>query len=154
MIFKDSFLSEHHQFPLKILVRSGMSICHSVRPKCSITYQCPVPGLSQSFLFLLSPPKGKNKALLTRIKRDRACPQSRVHLLECYHCLPTPSPAFFTPLLNFGPGCSDCSAHSLQTRKPLRRQGKNIRKQHQLFAKSTNIGKLPSVPQPDAREQP
>jgi len=138
-----------------------MTTCHSARPKCSSTYQCPVPGLSQSFLFLLSLPKGKHKALLTRVKRDTACPQSRVYLLECYHCLPTPTLAFSTPLHNFGLGCSDRSAHSLQPRKPLRRRGGgggggrwDIRKQHQLFAKSTSIGKLPSVPQPDVREQP
>lgn len=151
MIFKDSFLSEHHQFPLKILVRSGMSTCHSVRPKCSITYQCPVPGLSQSFLFLLSPPKGKNKALLTRIKRDRACPQSSWSVITVF---PRPTrhfPHHFSTLVQ---AVLTALPTHCKPASPLEGRGKNIRKQHQLFAKSTSTGKLLSVPQPDAREQP
>lgn len=124
-----------------------MSTCHRVRPKCSITYQCPVPGLSQSFLFLLSPPKGKKQIFLNKNQKGHSLPPKQSPLVGVLSLSSHTTLAFSTPVLNFGPGCSDCSAHSLQPRKPLRRQwGGGYKKAAPVLCKVNKYWQTPFCP--------
>lgn len=77
---QDSFLSEPSASSERKPVRHEH--LHRASDPYTVTHRCPVPAPSQSFLFLSSPPKRRNKAILRRIKRDAALPQRRVHLFE------------------------------------------------------------------------